>query len=299
MKNYIKRVVGIIFFLLFLFFQFILTGKYEGVADYAVQILVFVFLGLSISAFIPQKPFTMTATKQKLGKRTLIAMLIVLIAVPATVFIGFHFLQDKKYYFISLLIILEIMVPFFCGFEGKKPHARELVTISVLCAVAVAGRAAFFMLPQFKPIIAIVIISGVCFGGETGFLIGAITGFVSNFMYGQGAWTPWQMFAFGIIGFLAGVLYTKGILKCTKISLSLFGAVSTLVIYGGIMNPASVILWNNDPTAEMIASSFVMGFPFDLIHAASTVFFLWIFAQQLIEKIDRLKVKYGIKITDA
>jgi len=296
MKNHVKRLVGIICFLLFVFFQFNLVGKYEGVADYTIQILVFIFLGISISAFIPQKPFAMVTTKQRLSKRTLVAMLIILIAVPVTVFIGFYFLQNKKYYFISLMIILEIMIPFFYGFEGTKPQARELVTISVLCAAAVAGRAAFFMLPQFKPIVAIVIISGVCFGGETGFLIGAITGFVSNFMYGQGAWTPWQMFAFGIIGFLAGVLYTKGILKCTKISLALFGAVSTLVIYGGIMNPASVILWNNNPTAEMLLSSFVMGFPFDLIHAASTVFFLWVFAQPLIEKIDRLKVKYGIKI---
>lgn len=65
------------------------------------------------------------------------------------------------------------------------------------------------MLPQFKPVAAIVIISGVAFGGETGFLVGAITAFVSNFFFGQGPWTPWQMFSFGIIGFLAGIMFQK------------------------------------------------------------------------------------------
>ena len=108
------------------------------------------------------------------------------------------------------------MIPFFMVFESRKPKARELIIISVLCAIAVSGRTAFFMTPQFKPVVAIVIISGVCFGGEAGFLVGAMTGFVSNFFFGQGPWTPWQMFCFGIIGFLAGILYKKGILKNNK-----------------------------------------------------------------------------------
>ena len=56
------------------------------------------------------------------------------------------------------------------------------------------------------------IIAGVAFGGEAGFLVGAIVGLVSNMFLGQGPWTPWQMFSFGIIGFLAGVLFRKGLL---------------------------------------------------------------------------------------
>ena len=101
------------------------------------------------------------------------------------------------------------MIPLGFAFENRKPKARELVIISALCAIGVAGRTAFFMLPQFKPVAAIVIISGVAFGGETGFLVGAITAFVSNFFFGQGPWTPWQMFSFGIIGFLAGIMFQK------------------------------------------------------------------------------------------
>ena len=186
------------------------------------------------------------------------------------------------------------MIPFCMMFESRKPKAREIVVISVLCAIAVAGRAAFFMLPHFKPVAALLIITGVCFGGETGFLVGAVTAFVSNFIFGQGPWTPWQMFVYGIIGFLAGVLFKRGFLKNSKVSLCIFGFLATLVIYGGIMNPASIIMWQNKITWEMIASSYILGMPFDLIHALSTVVFLWFISGPMIEKLERIKVKYGL-----
>jgi len=158
----------------------------------------------------------------------------------------------------------------------------------------VVGRGAFFMLPQFKPVTALVIITGVCFGGETGFFVGAISGFVSNFFFGQGPWTPWQMFAFGIIGFLAGILFRKGFLRKTRLSLCLFGFFSAFVIYGGIMNPQTVIQTQAHPTMEMFLAAFVSGAPMDLIHAASTAFFLWFIAGAMIEKLERIKIKYGL-----
>ncbi len=96
--------------------------------------------------------------KRKLSKRTLAAALMVLLVIPLTIFIGYYYFGDRKYYFISLLIILETMLPFAMIFEQRKPQPRELVIIAVLCVIAVAGRAAFFMLPQFKPVVALVII---------------------------------------------------------------------------------------------------------------------------------------------
>lgn len=179
-------------------------------------------------------------------------------------------------------------------FEAGKPKARELVLISVLCAMAVAGRAAFFMLPEFKPVVALIIISGVCLGGEAGFLVGAVTAFVSNFFFGQGPWTPWQMFAFGIIGFISGILFKKGPFKRDRVSLTIFGFFTTFVIYGGIMNPASVIMYQNKINWNMIFSSYVVGMPMDLIHSFSTAFFLWILSEPMIEKLERIKVKYGL-----
>lgn len=232
--------------------------------------------------------------QRKLSKRTLLATAMVLIAIPLTIYIGVYYLGDRKYYFISMLIILETMLPFALIFEGRKPQARELITISVLCAIGVAGRAAFFMLPQFKPVVAIVIIAGVAFGGEAGFLVGAVTGFVSNMFFGQGPWTPWQMFAFGIIGFLAGVLFRKGFLRRNTIALCIFGGLATFLIYGGIMNPAAVLMFQSKPTVEMFFLAYLRGIPFDLVHATATVVFLYLVARPMLEKLDRIKVKYGL-----
>jgi energy-coupling factor transport system ATP-binding protein len=216
------------------------------------------------------------------------------LAIPLTIYCGIHFFDDRKYYFTSMLILLEAMLPFALIFESRKPQARELIVIAVLCAIAVAGRAAFFMLPQFKPVIALVIIAGVAFGGEAGFLVGAMTGFVSNMFFGQGPWTPWQMFAFGIIGFLAGIGFRKGILMRSRIALCVFGFIATLLIYGGIMNPASVLMFQPDPMKEMFFLAYLQGIPFDLIHAIATVTFLALVAKPMLEKLDRIKVKYGL-----
>ena len=232
--------------------------------------------------------------KKKLTKRTLAAAVMILVAIPCTILFGVYRLGDRKYLFISLLVILETMVPFLMVFEGRKPQARELVIISVLSAIAAAGRAAFFMLPQFKPVAALVIISGVAFGGEAGFLAGATSMLVSNMLFSQGTWTPWQMFTMGIIGFIAGVLFRKGLLRRDRFSLSAFGALAVIIIYGGIMNPASIIMYQSHVTWEMLLASYISGFPMDIVHASATVIFLWFLSQPMLEKLDRIKTKYGL-----
>lgn len=232
--------------------------------------------------------------KRKLSKRTLMAAILILLLIPFTLYVGVYYLGGNKYYFIALLVMLECMLPFFLIFEGRKPQARELVIIAVLCALGVAGRALMFMLPQFKPIMALVIISGVAFGGETGFLVGAMTMLASNVLFSQGPWTPFQMFAMGIVGFFAGILFRKGLLRRTRVSLCVFGGLAAILIYGGIMNPASALMWANSLNWKMIATYYVTGFPMDLVHAAATVIILWFAALPMLEKLDRIKVKYGL-----
>lgn len=232
--------------------------------------------------------------KRKLARRTLAAAALILLLIPLTLFIGIFYLGGKKYYFIALLILLETMLPFFLIFEGRKPQARELVVIAVLCALGVAGRAAFFMLPQFKPVMALTIIAGVAFGGETGFLVGAMTMLASNVMFSQGPWTPWQMFAMGIIGFLAGILFRKGWLRRTKGALCVFGALAAILIYGGIMNPASALMWAGTLNWKILLTYYISGFPMDCVQAAATYLFLWFAAEPMLEKLDRIKVKYGL-----
>ncbi|WP_294551675.1 ATP-binding cassette domain-containing protein [uncultured Pseudoflavonifractor sp.] len=232
--------------------------------------------------------------KRNLSRRTLAAAALILLLIPLTLFIGVYYLDGRKYYFIALLVLLETMLPFFLIFEGRKPQARELIIIAVLCAIAVAGRAVFFMLPQFKPVMAMTVIAGVAFGGETGFLVGAVTMLASNVLFSQGPWTPWQMFAMGIIGFLAGILFRKGWLRRTRISLCVYGALAAVLIYGGIMNPASALLWAPELNWGVLAAYYVTGFPMDCIQAAATWIFLWFAAEPMLEKLDRIKVKYGL-----
>lgn len=232
--------------------------------------------------------------KKKLSKRTISAAIMILLLIPVTIYIGNVYLYDQKYLFISLLVLLECMIPFFLVFEGRKPQARELVLISVLCALTVAGRSAFAALPQIKPVLALVIISGVALGGETGFIVGAVSMLVSNIYFGQGAWTPWQMFAAGIIGFISGVLFQKGFLSRNRGALCIFGFITTIIVYGGIMNFSSWALSRSQLNRETILAFYIQGLPYDIIHAFSTSAFLFFFAEPMQEKLDRVKTKYGL-----
>jgi len=152
------------------------------------------------------------------------------------------------------------------------------------------------MIPQFKPVTAIVIITGISLGAEAGFLTGAMVGFVSNFFFGQGPWTPWQMFAFGIIGFLAGLLFRKkwANYRQNRIVLCLYGGLATLVIYGFLMDTASVLMFLNDFQWKSFLAAYVSGFPFNVIHAISTIVFLLLMAEPMRRKLERIKKKYGI-----
>lgn len=236
----------------------------------------------------------MAKEERKLPKRTILASAMILFLIPITLVIGVYYLGNTHYYIIATAILLETMIPFALIFEGRKPKARELVIIAVICAIAVAGRAAFFMLPNFKPVLAIVIIAGVGLGAESGFLVGAMSMLVSNVMFGQGPWTPWQMFAMGIIGFSAGILFKKGVLLRSRLSLSVFGAISAVVIYGGIMNPVSALMWAHSINLKLLLSYYVTGFPVDLVHGSATFLTLWFAAEPMLEKLDRIKLKYGL-----
>lgn len=237
----------------------------------------------------------MPEKKRKLTKRTAFACFVILLLIPLTVFSGVFYFGSNSYGPVSVAVLLECMLPFFLVFEGRRPKAREIVVISVLCGLGIAGRAAFFMLPQFKPVMALTIIAGVAFGGESGFMVGAVSMLASNVLFSQGPWTPYQMFAMGIVGFLAGILFRKGLLRRTTLPLCLFGALSAVLIYGGIMNPASVLMWTPASfSAETVLASYLSGFPMDLIQAVATFIFLALFADPLLEKLDRIKVKYGL-----
>ncbi|MGL4547470.1 ATP-binding cassette domain-containing protein, partial [Eubacterium aggregans] len=271
---------------------------YLGSSKYYSSVLmcfIFVFIGIQyLRPHVDAGPPVVAPKDHRIGKRTWLCAMMILVAIPLTIWAGMKFGGDRKYYLISMAIIVYTIISFLVSFEGRKPQARELVVIATMAAIAVAMRAAFFMLPQFKPVIALVIIAGVCFGGESGFLVGAVTGFVSNFFFGQGPWTPWQMFAFGIIGFLAAILFKKGWLGTSKLPMCIFGGAVAMLIYGPIMDVASVLMWSSSLNWPTVLSFLATGLPFNLVHAIATIFFLSIFSQPMIEKLERIKLKYGL-----
>ena len=270
-----------------------------GFDQLSLYIVLFVALGVFLFAIgrRSEPPLVAQTPKEKrnLSKRTIMATVCILLLIPLTIFAGIFYMDDRQYNLIALLILLECMLPFILVFEGRKPKPRELVTIAVLCAIGIAGRSLFFMLPQFKPVLALTIIAGVAFGGEAGFLVGAVTMLTSNMLFSQGPWTPWQMFAMGIIGFLAGVLFKKGWLRRTRVSLAVFGAFTAVIIYGGIMNPAAAFMVSSEGiTLKTLFAYYITGLPMDLVHAFGTALFIMLAAEPMLEKMDRIKVKYGL-----
>lgn len=142
-------------------------------------------------------------------KRTLLSAIIIIALIPLTLIMGYKQLTNGKYLWISLLIILYIMIPFFMIFEKKKPQARELVVISVMSGITCIGNLACYMIAPFQAGSAMVMITGIAFGPEAGFLCGALARFVCNMFAGQGIWTPFQMFSWGLLGFISGIIFNK------------------------------------------------------------------------------------------
>lgn len=210
---------------------------------------------------------------------------------PCILFAGL-LLGDRNYSITSPIILVLSMLPFFLAFEKRRPKPRELVPIAVMAALAAVGRLDFAELPQFKPIIAIVIIAALSLGPEAGFLTGALAMLVSNFFFGQGPWTPWQMFCCGIIGFLAGLLRKSGLLKSRR-SVCLFGFLSGY-LYGMIIDIWTVSAFTSQITLHSVLAVYASGFSFNTILAAATALFLFVLEEPLVKKIDRVKIKFGL-----
>ena len=103
----------------------------------------------------------------------------------------------------------------FAWYERDRPDARIVALVGTLAAFAALGRIAFAAVPNVKPTTDIVLIAGYALGGAPGFAVGALAGLTSNFFFGQGPWTPWQMAAWGATGVL-GALLAWGMRKRTR-----------------------------------------------------------------------------------
>lgn len=300
----------------------------------------------------------MAAARKRLELTAVLIFLIIPALIALTVFLG----SKRLYMPLSLLILVMIMAPFFMIFERRRPRAREVVLIAMMSALTVASHTFFHIAFPVQIGTAMVIISGISLGPEAGFLIGAMSRFVCNFYIGQGAWTPWQMFCWGLLGFLAGlafnreiskqnsignfkkmmapvlcvifselvayisflvwpgndktffgwrvylfgiiglllaVIFQKGKLKADNITMAVFTFVVTFVIYGGIMNFAAMCLSMNEPGSlgigvKALKALYVSGVGYDFYHALTAAICVFVIGTPMVNKLERIKIKYGI-----
>lgn len=204
------------------------------------------------------------------------------------------FAKSINYYVSSIVVLVLSMLPLFAVFEAKSLTARNLTLTATLIALAVVGRAAFYLIPQVKPIAAIVIVSAVCLGSQRGYIIGAFSAFVSNFIFGQGIWTPFQMVALGTVGLLAGLVFQR--LKVNRYTLSVVGFFLASFVYGIIVDMSTVLsVYGNNITLKGALSVYASGVVFNLVFGMSTAVFLFLFGMPFITKIERISRKYAIK----
>lgn len=232
--------------------------------------------------------------KKKLGRGFWISILVMIVLIPLTVGISWY-LGDRKYYIASVLIMIYSMIPFFASFESRKPQARELVTLAVMCAIAVASRAAFVWAENFKPIGGIVMIAGMAFGPQAGFMTGSLSMIVSDIMFGQGPWTPWQMFSYGLLGFISGLLAKKNILSDKNpLKNAIIGFIMMVVMVGPILDTCAVFTMAQMLNTESILAIYGAGIPVNVSQGIAVSLCLLLLTRPMMDKLNRIKVKYGL-----
>jgi energy-coupling factor transport system substrate-specific component len=223
----------------------------------------------------------------------------VFVAVPLGLagLLALSLLFSQGYALASLLFILLALLPFFASFEHRRPGARDLVPIAVLAAVAALGRVLFAPFPYVKPTSAVVIIAGVVFGPQAGFITGAAAALSSNIFFGQGPYTPWQMFAWGLMGFAAGFwgrLLPRLRSKAASAAFICAAGFVSCFFYGWIMDLWQLLGFVSPITPLSALLTFAASFYFDFTHAAATAVFLAALAPPWVRILGRVRRKYGL-----
>ena len=219
--------------------------------------------------------------------RKALRILIPFLLIPGTVAAGAWLFPGQHYLLTAFLVALFSLVLFISGFERRQTGARRLVIVAVMTALCIAGR----FIPLFKPITALTVITAMYLGGESGFLVGALSALISNFSFGQGPWTPFQMLAWGLIGLLAGAL--KEPLKKNLWLLCTFGALCGIV-YSMVMDVWTVLWYNRGFDVKLYLAAMSTALPHTVLYALSNFLFLYVFARPFGEKMTRIQLKYGI-----
>lgn len=233
------------------------------------------------------------AERRRLSDKSvkIISLIIYLLLIPAVLAAGVVLFNDRKYNIVSIIIAFLACIPFFISFEKGKSGARELVVIAVMSAISVLGRLIFAPIPSFKPVTAIVIITGAACGMQAGFITGAVSAIVSNVMFGQGPWTPFQMLSWGLIGLLAGLIMHRR--RGGPVTLIIAGIIGG-VLYSLLMDVWTVLSLDGEFNFVRYGAVLLTALPTTAVYMISNCVFLLVLYNSFKEKLDRINTKFGL-----
>jgi energy-coupling factor transport system substrate-specific component len=206
-------------------------------------------------------------------------------------------LGQQNWGLFSAGIIIVAIALFYRGFENSKVSSREIAVIAVLGAVAALGRVPFAALPSIQPTTFLVVTSGLVFGSRAGFMVGATAALVSNFFLGQGPWTPWQMFAWGLAGFTAGLL--KKLFPGTGRRGTLFFLAAWGYGFGWIIDFWFWTAFISPLNLHSFIATCATTFGLDTMHAAGNVLFYLAFGTGTVKVLRRVKKKIAVSSLQA
>ena len=223
--------------------------------------------------------------------KNLIFYIIAFAVIPILIAVGILFLPQKNYAIISLVIAILCNIPLLINFEKSKTNTRELVLIAVMVTLATISRLIFAPIPSFKPITAMVIITGVAFGAKAGYITGALSAVLSDVFFVAGHRTPFQILVWGLIGFFAGLLFFNKKLKMWQL---LIYSVISGIVFSLIMDIWTVFAVDNSFTFLRYSQVLLASLPFMAIYAVSNFVFVLILTKPFMKKLIRIKDKFGV-----
>lgn len=219
--------------------------------------------------------------------RHLLRIVLPFAVMPAVVLLMPLGIQAQYYALVSFVMAVLALLLFLAGFERREIGTRRMILVTVMTALSVIGR----LLPVCKPVTALTILSAMYLGGEAGFLVGAMSAVLSNFVMGQGPWTPFQMLAWGMIGLIAGAMAKP--LQRSAVLLYGYGAVSGAAF--SLLLDIWTTLWTyKDFTWDAYAAAIVSALPMTCLYAVSNVLFLVLLRKPIGDKLMRIRKKYGL-----
>ncbi len=194
---------------------------------------------------------------------------------------------------IVMAILAVVIGAVFFAFERGKPRAWELVIIAQMSALAISARAIFSFVPYFNPVLALIMLSGASLGAKKGFMTGALTAFGSNFIFGQGPWTLYQMVSWGSAGAIFGLLALSGVIRRSDwrrrdyAAAAVCAALSIVLITGPLADLSGVFMFGVTDAKGLFAL-LAGGFVLNVTLAASTVITLLLCARPLLFALSRV-----------